>query len=132
MLIRENVPVAPLTALEVGGPARYFAEVKAEAEVMEAVEFARSRIPRLAHAMRAKPDHGEMLALACLNDVVDAFVDVRDAAFGIVGAEQDEHSRTGRRLRDLFQRFRSADVDAAAGEALEARRGCKALADTVA
>jgi len=43
MLIRENVPLAPLTTLEVGGPARYFAEVKAEAEVMEAVEFARSR-----------------------------------------------------------------------------------------
>ncbi|MGA2371160.1 MAG: UDP-N-acetylmuramate dehydrogenase [Candidatus Korobacteraceae bacterium] len=43
MLIRENVPLAPLTTLEVGGPARYFAEARAEAEVMEAVEFARSR-----------------------------------------------------------------------------------------
>jgi UDP-N-acetylmuramate dehydrogenase len=43
MLIRENVPLAPLTTLGVGGPARYFAEARAEAEVMEAVEFARSR-----------------------------------------------------------------------------------------
>ena len=43
MLIRENVPLAPLTTLAVGGPARYFAEAVAEAEVVEAVEFARSR-----------------------------------------------------------------------------------------
>jgi UDP-N-acetylmuramate dehydrogenase len=43
MLIRENVPLAPLTTLAVGGPARYFAEAEAEAEVVEAVEFARSR-----------------------------------------------------------------------------------------
>ena len=43
MLIRENVPLAPMTTLEVGGPARYFAEARAEAEVVEAVEFARSR-----------------------------------------------------------------------------------------
>jgi UDP-N-acetylmuramate dehydrogenase len=43
MLIRENVPLAPLTTLGVGGPARYFAEAQAEVEVVEAVEFARSR-----------------------------------------------------------------------------------------
>jgi UDP-N-acetylmuramate dehydrogenase len=43
MLIRENVPLAPLTTLEVGGPARYFAEARNEADVLEAVEFARSR-----------------------------------------------------------------------------------------
>ena len=43
MLIRENVPLAPLTTLGVGGPARYLAEAQNEAEVLEAVEFAQSR-----------------------------------------------------------------------------------------
>jgi len=43
MLIRENVALAPLTTLGVGGPARYFVEASTEAEVIEAVEFARSR-----------------------------------------------------------------------------------------
>ncbi|MGB9257386.1 MAG: FAD-binding protein, partial [Candidatus Korobacteraceae bacterium] len=43
MLIREHVPLAPLTTLGVGGPARYFAEARTEEEVTEAVEFARSR-----------------------------------------------------------------------------------------
>jgi UDP-N-acetylmuramate dehydrogenase len=40
MLIQENVPLAPLTTLKVGGPARYFAEAKTIAAVGEAVEFA--------------------------------------------------------------------------------------------
>jgi len=43
MLIRENVPLAPLTTLGVGGPARYFAEPTTEFEIVEAVEFARSQ-----------------------------------------------------------------------------------------
>src|SRR5260370_12666893 len=43
MIVREQVPLAPLTTLVVGGPARYFAEAHAESEVHEAVEFARSR-----------------------------------------------------------------------------------------
>jgi UDP-N-acetylmuramate dehydrogenase len=43
MLICEHVALAPLTTLGVGGPARYFAEARSEAEVIEAVEFARSR-----------------------------------------------------------------------------------------
>ncbi len=43
MLIRENVSLAPLTTLGVGGPARYFAEATTEAEVIEAVKFARAR-----------------------------------------------------------------------------------------
>jgi UDP-N-acetylmuramate dehydrogenase len=43
MQIRENVRLAPLTTLGVGGPARYFAEAATEAKVLEAVEFARSR-----------------------------------------------------------------------------------------
>jgi UDP-N-acetylmuramate dehydrogenase len=43
MLIREQVPLAPLTTLGVGGTARYLVEARNEAEVIEAVEFARSR-----------------------------------------------------------------------------------------
>ena len=43
MLVREQVPLAPLTTLGVGGPARYFAEAHAESDVREAVKFARSR-----------------------------------------------------------------------------------------
>ena len=43
MLLRENIPLAALTTLGVGGPARFLAEATNEAEVVEAVEFARSR-----------------------------------------------------------------------------------------
>jgi UDP-N-acetylmuramate dehydrogenase len=43
MTILENVPLAPLTTLKVGGPARYLAEAKSAAEVAEAANFARSR-----------------------------------------------------------------------------------------
>jgi UDP-N-acetylmuramate dehydrogenase len=41
--ILENIPLAPLTTLRIGGPARYFAEAKTFADVQEAVTFARSR-----------------------------------------------------------------------------------------
>lgn len=43
MIITENVPLAPLTTLKVGGPARYFIEATSIAEVSEAVEFSRMR-----------------------------------------------------------------------------------------
>jgi len=43
MTTLENVPLAPLTTLKVGGPARYFTEAKSAAEVADAVNFARSR-----------------------------------------------------------------------------------------
>ncbi len=43
MVIQENVPLAPLTTLQVGGAARYFAELKREDEVREAVQFAKTR-----------------------------------------------------------------------------------------
>ncbi len=43
MLITENVLLAPLTTLRVGGPARYFIEAQTISEVSEAVEFSRSR-----------------------------------------------------------------------------------------
>ncbi|MGA7293706.1 MAG: UDP-N-acetylmuramate dehydrogenase [Terriglobales bacterium] len=43
MTIQENVPLAPLTTLQVGGAARYFAETKREDEVREAVQFAETR-----------------------------------------------------------------------------------------
>jgi len=43
MLIQENVTLAPLTTLGVGGPARYFFEAKTISEVIEAVNLARAR-----------------------------------------------------------------------------------------
>jgi UDP-N-acetylmuramate dehydrogenase len=43
MRVLENVPLAPLTTLKVGGPARYFTEPKSATEVADAVNFARSR-----------------------------------------------------------------------------------------
>ncbi len=38
----EHVPLAPYTTFHIGGPARWFAEATSEAEILEAVEFARS------------------------------------------------------------------------------------------
>lgn len=43
MLLLENIPLAPLTTFNIGGPARYFVEAKTTGEVQEAVAFARSR-----------------------------------------------------------------------------------------
>jgi UDP-N-acetylmuramate dehydrogenase len=40
--ILENVPLAPLTTLGVGGAARFFVTVKTEAELSSAIEYARS------------------------------------------------------------------------------------------
>jgi UDP-N-acetylmuramate dehydrogenase len=39
--IQEHVPLAPYTTLRIGGPARFFCEVKTEPELLEAVAFAR-------------------------------------------------------------------------------------------
>lgn len=43
MLLRENVLLGPLTTLQVGGPARYFAEVRSIEAVRESVAFARKK-----------------------------------------------------------------------------------------
>src|SRR5579863_2726287 len=43
MEITENVPLAPMTTLKVGGSARFFVEANTIAEVSEAVAFSRSR-----------------------------------------------------------------------------------------
>jgi UDP-N-acetylmuramate dehydrogenase len=43
MIVQENVPLAPLTTLKVGGPTRYFIEAKTIADTREAIEFADSR-----------------------------------------------------------------------------------------
>jgi UDP-N-acetylmuramate dehydrogenase len=43
MRIRENVPLAPLTTLQVGGPARYLAEAENQDDVREAARFAQAR-----------------------------------------------------------------------------------------
>jgi UDP-N-acetylmuramate dehydrogenase len=39
----EDVPLAPYTTFKIGGPARWFAEATSEAEILEAVSFARER-----------------------------------------------------------------------------------------
>jgi len=39
--ILENIPIAPFTTLRVGGPARYFVETRSEAEIVEALSYAR-------------------------------------------------------------------------------------------
>jgi UDP-N-acetylmuramate dehydrogenase len=39
-LIQENVPLAPLTTLRIGGPARFFAEAQSEDETLAALSFA--------------------------------------------------------------------------------------------
>lgn len=43
MLVREHVPLAPLTTLGVGGPARYFAEAYTDTDIREAVQYAQTR-----------------------------------------------------------------------------------------
>jgi len=43
MLIQENLPLAPMTTFQVGGPARFFVEAGTLAEVSQAVAFAQSR-----------------------------------------------------------------------------------------
>src|SRR5262245_11540871 len=45
-LIQQNVPLAPLTTLRIGGPARFFAEARVEDEMLEAFSFAeQQRLP---------------------------------------------------------------------------------------
>jgi UDP-N-acetylmuramate dehydrogenase len=43
MVIQENIPLAPLTTLQVGGAARYFAEASSEDEALEGAHFAKSQ-----------------------------------------------------------------------------------------
>ena len=42
MLLLENIPLAPLTTIKIGGPARYLVDAKSIAEVQQAVTFARA------------------------------------------------------------------------------------------
>ena len=41
--IHENIPLAPLTTLKIGGPARYFVRAETESDVVEALEFASTK-----------------------------------------------------------------------------------------
>src|SRR5437764_5364075 len=43
MQVREQVPLAPMTTLQVGGPARYFATATSAGDVQQAVDWAKSR-----------------------------------------------------------------------------------------
>lgn len=46
-LIQENIALAPLTTLKVGGAARFFVEAQTEEEILEAISFARENSLRL-------------------------------------------------------------------------------------
>ncbi len=41
--IRENVPLAPITTFGIGGPARYFVDVRSESDIKEAIRWANER-----------------------------------------------------------------------------------------
>jgi UDP-N-acetylmuramate dehydrogenase len=41
IVIQKNIPLAPLTTFKIGGPAKFFAEVRNEAELLEALDFAK-------------------------------------------------------------------------------------------
>jgi UDP-N-acetylmuramate dehydrogenase len=43
VLLLENIPLAPLTTIKIGGPAKFFVEARSAGEVQEVVAFARSR-----------------------------------------------------------------------------------------
>ncbi len=43
MLLQENVALASLTTIRVGGPARYFVEAHSSAEISETIQFAKSQ-----------------------------------------------------------------------------------------
>jgi len=43
VILLENIPLAPLTTIKIGGPARYFVEATDAGEVQEAAAFARMR-----------------------------------------------------------------------------------------
>src|SRR5208283_1632403 len=43
LIIDENYPLRDLTTFKIGGPARYFAEVTAERDIIEALAFAKNR-----------------------------------------------------------------------------------------
>ncbi|MDP9267033.1 MAG: UDP-N-acetylmuramate dehydrogenase [Acidobacteriota bacterium] len=47
MQVQENIPLAPLTTLRVGGPARWFAEARSAEEVLQGVNLARANNWRL-------------------------------------------------------------------------------------
>ena len=43
MLLQENISLAPLTTLRIGGPARFFVEAQSIADVQQAITFSQSR-----------------------------------------------------------------------------------------
>lgn len=41
--VQENVPLAPITTFEIGGPARYFVDVRSESDIKSAIQWANER-----------------------------------------------------------------------------------------
>ncbi len=44
--VKEQVPLAPLTTFEIGGPARYFVDVRSDADIKEAIQWAKEKSVR--------------------------------------------------------------------------------------
>jgi UDP-N-acetylmuramate dehydrogenase len=104
MLIREQVPLAPLTTMGVGGPARYLLEATSEADVREGVEFA----------------HAEGLSLFILGGgsnllVSDHGFDGVILKIALRGIEQTAHHR-----EVLFSVAAGEDWDSFVADAVEA------------
>jgi len=70
--IQENVPLAPMTTFKIGGPARYFVVAKSEADIREALDWAKER--KLRHIIWAGgsnvlvPDEGIEALVMCIEN----------------------------------------------------------------
>src|SRR3990167_8874423 len=85
--IQENVPLAPMTTFKIGGPARYFVVAKSEADIREALDWAKER--KLRHIIWAGgsnvlvPDEGiEALVMCIENQDLSFFSNTLEADAG--------------------------------------------------
>ena len=93
--------------------------------------FTRAGVPRLAYAMRTEPGQIEPSPRGSGNDFVDAFFYIPETALGVVGPEKHERRGADRRLSNLRERLRTADMDTDVGEILLAGNSCNAIANAV-
>src|SRR3989338_642143 len=85
--IQENVPLAPMTTFKIGGPARYFAVVRSESEIREALEWVKiKKIPHIVWAGGSNilvPDEGiEALVMCIENQDLSFFKNTLEADAG--------------------------------------------------
>jgi UDP-N-acetylmuramate dehydrogenase len=46
LIIQENIPLAPLTTFQIGGPARYFVDVRSDSDIQDAIAWAKEKSAR--------------------------------------------------------------------------------------